>query len=104
VAGPRDSPWPVQPSPSPPRCGDGRTVQAGAAAAGPVSVLKFTVKERKDALAYWTPARMKAVGKSVDLGPTGPKAKPWTGTELKTVGRLFFVNARATTPGARPRR
>ncbi|MFJ6084855.1 trypsin-like serine peptidase [Streptomyces sp. NPDC092369] len=64
------------------------------AAADPVSVLKFTVKERKDALAYWTPARMKAVGKSVDLGPTGPKAKPWTGTALKTVGRLFFVNAR----------
>ncbi|MFK4066475.1 trypsin-like serine peptidase [Streptomyces sp. NPDC029674] len=69
------------------------TAQARTAAADPVSVLKFTTKERKDALAYWTPARMKAVGKSVDLGPTGPKAKPWRGTELKTVGRLFFVNA-----------
>ncbi|WP_224059070.1 trypsin-like serine peptidase [Streptomyces kanamyceticus] len=67
--------------------------QAGAAAAGPVSVLKFTAKERKDALAYWTPARIKAVGKSVDLGPTGPKAKPWRGSTLKTVGRLFFVNS-----------
>ncbi|AZM57092.1 peptidase [Streptomyces sp. WAC 01529] len=64
-----------------------------AASADPVSVLKFTAQERKDALAYWTPARMKAVGKSVDLGPTGPKAKPWRGTTLKTVGRLFFVNA-----------
>ncbi|MEU7576114.1 trypsin-like peptidase domain-containing protein [Streptomyces sp. NPDC041068] len=63
------------------------------AAADPVSVLKFTAADRKDALAYWTPARMKAVGKSVDLGPTGPKAKPWRGTSLKTVGRLFFVNA-----------
>ncbi|MFE0170966.1 trypsin-like serine peptidase [Streptomyces sp. NPDC059002] len=63
------------------------------AAADPVSVLKFTAKERKDALAYWTPARIKAVGKSVDLGPTGPKAKPWRGTTLKAVGRLFFVNA-----------
>ncbi|MEV6568616.1 trypsin-like serine peptidase [Streptomyces kronopolitis] len=50
-------------------------------------------RERREALAYWTPARIKAVGKSVDLGPTGPKAKPWRGTALKTVGRLFFVNA-----------
>ncbi|WP_371525373.1 peptidase [Streptomyces sp. NBC_01283] len=63
-----------------------------AAAADPVSVLKFTAQERREALAYWTPARMKAVGKSVDLGPTGPKAKPWRGTTLKSVGRLFFVN------------
>ncbi|WP_030685325.1 trypsin-like serine peptidase [Streptomyces sp. NRRL B-1347] len=67
--------------------------QASAAQADPVSVLKYTAKERKDALAYWTPARIKAVGKSVDLGPTGPKAKPWRGPTLKTVGRLFFVNA-----------
>ncbi|GGZ14345.1 peptidase [Streptomyces inusitatus] len=63
------------------------------AAPDPVSVLKYTAKERKAALAYWTPARIKAVGKSVDLGPTGPKAKPYRGTPLKTVGRLFFVNA-----------
>ncbi|WP_432097366.1 trypsin-like serine peptidase [Streptomyces sp. bgisy100] len=67
--------------------------RARPAAADPVSVLSYTAKERKDALAYWTPARMKAVGKSVDLGPTGPKAKPWQGTAMKTVGRLFFVNA-----------
>ncbi|WP_330174617.1 peptidase [Streptomyces sp. NBC_01498] len=65
-----------------------------AAAPDPVSVLKYTAKERKDAVAHWTPARIKAVGKSVDLGPTGPKAKPYTGTALKTVGRLFFVNSR----------
>ncbi|WP_405797357.1 trypsin-like serine peptidase [Streptomyces sp. NBC_01506] len=64
------------------------------AATDPVSVLKFTAKERQEALAYWTPARIKAVGKSVDLGPTGPKAKPWPGTAIKTVGRLFFVNSR----------
>ncbi|WP_405836589.1 peptidase [Streptomyces platensis] len=63
------------------------------ASADPVSVLSYTAKERQEALAYWTPARIKAVGKSVDLGPTGPKAKPWRGTALKTVGRLFFVNA-----------
>ncbi|MFI6698235.1 trypsin-like serine peptidase [Streptomyces sp. NPDC050509] len=69
------------------------TGQARAAAADPVSVLKYTAKERKGALAHWTPARVKAVGKSVDLGPTGPKAKPYRGTPLKTVGRLFFVNA-----------
>ncbi|WP_327227647.1 peptidase [Streptomyces platensis] len=66
---------------------------APAASADPVSVLSYTGKERQEALAYWTPARIKAVGKSVDLGPTGPKAKPWRGSVLKTVGRLFFVNA-----------
>ncbi|MFF8957944.1 trypsin-like serine peptidase [Streptomyces sp. NPDC014894] len=69
------------------------SVQAAPAAADPVSVLKYTAKERKAALGYWTNARMKAVGKSVDLGPTGPKAKPYKGAALKTVGRLFFVNA-----------
>ncbi|MFB8347745.1 trypsin-like serine peptidase [Streptomyces niveus] len=69
----------------------GRTL---AAPADPVSVMKYTAKERRDALAYWTPARIKAVGKSVDLGPTGPKAKPYRGTAPKTVGRLFFVNSR----------
>ncbi|MEV6808399.1 hypothetical protein [Streptomyces sp. NPDC051132] len=53
--------------------------------AGPVSVMKYTAKERRDALAYWTPARIKAVGKSVELGPTGPKAKPWKGTSMKAV-------------------
>lgn len=68
--------------------------QARAAAPDPVSVLSYTAKERKAALAYWTSARIKAVGKSVDLGPTGPKAKPYTGVALKTVGRLFFVNSR----------
>ncbi|MGW7020164.1 trypsin-like serine peptidase [Streptomyces decoyicus] len=67
--------------------------QTRAASADPVSVMTYTAKERQEALAYWTPARMKAVGKSVDLGPTGPKAKPWQGTAMKTVGRLFFVNA-----------
>nr|WTA00145.1 peptidase [Streptomyces sp. NBC_00857] len=67
--------------------------QARAASADPVSVMTYTAEERQEALVYWTPARMKAVGKSVDLGPTGPKAKPWQGTALKTVGRLFFVNA-----------
>ncbi|GAB7029285.1 peptidase [Streptomyces sp. NPDC021749] len=58
------------------------------------AVLKvgYTAKERREALAYWTPARMKAVGKSVDMGPTGPKSLPWRGTAMKTVGRLFFVN------------
>ncbi|MFC8829854.1 trypsin-like serine peptidase [Streptomyces sp. NPDC057137] len=67
---------------------------ASAAAPDPVSVLKYTAKERKEALAYWTTARIKAVGKSVDLGPSGPKAKPYKGVALKTVGRLFFVNAK----------
>ncbi|WDN57435.1 trypsin-like peptidase domain-containing protein (plasmid) [Streptomyces clavuligerus] len=67
--------------------------QAPAFPADHVSVLSYTAKERRAALAHWTPARIKAVGKSVDLGPTGPKTKPWRGTPLKTVGRLFFVNA-----------
>ncbi|MFE3140713.1 trypsin-like serine peptidase [Streptomyces scopuliridis] len=65
-----------------------------AASADPVSVMTYTAKERREALAYWTTARIKAVGKSVDLGPTGPKAKPYKGAALKTVGRLFFVNSR----------
>ncbi|MGW1378861.1 trypsin-like serine peptidase [Streptomyces sp. NPDC002446] len=59
----------------------------------PVSTVTYTAKERREALAYWTPARIKAVGKSVDLGPTGPKSKPWRGSAMTTVGRLFFVNA-----------
>jgi V8-like Glu-specific endopeptidase len=67
--------------------------RAAAAAPDPVSSFSFTAQERKDALAYWTPARIKAVGKSVDLGPTGPKTKTWTGPQLKTVGRMFMVNA-----------
>lgn len=70
------------------------TAQASAASADPVSVMTYTAKERREALAYWTTARIQAVGKSVDLGPTGPKAKPYKGAALKTVGRLFFVNSR----------
>lgn len=68
-------------------------VQTRPASAGPVSAMTYTAKERREALAYWTPARIKAVGRSVDLGPTGPKSKVWTGTPMKTVGRLFFVNS-----------
>lgn len=71
----------------------GAAGQDHAAEADPTSVMTYTAKDRQEALAYWTPARIKAVGKSVDLGPTGPKAKPWQGTALKTVGRLFFINA-----------
>ncbi|MGW3012051.1 trypsin-like serine peptidase [Streptomyces sp. NPDC001219] len=63
------------------------------APADPVSTVSYTAAERRGALAYWTPARIKAVGKSVDLGPTGPKSQPWLGAAMKTVGRLFFVNA-----------
>lgn len=37
--------------------------------------------------------RRRRVGKSVDPGPTGPKSQPWRGATMKTVGRLFFVNA-----------
>ncbi|MFE0422672.1 trypsin-like serine peptidase, partial [Streptomyces sp. NPDC058953] len=66
---------------------------AAAPAADPVSVLTYTADERREALAYWTPSRIKAVGKSVDLGETGPKATPWQGDTPATVGRLFFINA-----------
>ncbi|MEU8824755.1 peptidase [Streptomyces sp. NPDC048636] len=62
------------------------------AAAPVVSKVSYTEKERRDALAYWTPARIKAVGQATDLGPTHPSVTPWKGTELKTIGRLFFVN------------
>ncbi|WP_058043292.1 trypsin-like serine peptidase [Streptomyces roseifaciens] len=63
------------------------------AAAPDVAEVTYTVKERQDALAHWTAARMKKVGQSVDLGPTGPMTKAWKGAPVKTVGRLFFVNA-----------
>ncbi|MGW0498847.1 hypothetical protein ACWD0Z_26505 [Streptomyces sp. NPDC003007] len=47
----------------------------------------------RGALAYRTPARNKAVRESVGPGPTGPKAKPWRGTPMKALGRLFVVNS-----------
>ncbi|MFC5720776.1 trypsin-like serine peptidase [Streptomyces gamaensis] len=65
---------------------------AFAAAPQPAEV-SYTPQERQQALAHWTPERMRATGESVDLGPTGPLTKTWQGTEMKTVGRLFFVNA-----------
>ncbi|MER5780507.1 peptidase [Streptomyces mobaraensis] len=67
---------------------------AGRTAAAPaVAEAAYTAKERAEALAYWTPERMRKTGQAVDLGKTGPLAKPWKGTPMKTVGRLFFVNA-----------
>ncbi|MCP9206659.1 trypsin-like serine peptidase [Streptomyces sp. NEAU-Y11] len=73
--------------------GGGSPAPAAEKAAAPVvSTASYTVKQRRDALAYWTPARIKAVGESTDLGPTPPNVKPWKGTEMKTVGRLFFMN------------
>ncbi|MFI0739522.1 trypsin-like serine peptidase [Streptomyces sp. NPDC021100] len=63
------------------------------AAAPAVAEVAYTAKERAEALAYWTPERMRKTGLAVDLGKTGPLAKPWKGTPMKTVGRLFFVNA-----------
>ncbi|MGK5638425.1 trypsin-like serine peptidase [Streptomyces sp. URMC 126] len=67
---------------------------AGRTAAAPaVAEVAYTAKERKEALAYWTPERMRKTGRAVDLGKTGPLAKPWKGVRMKTVGRLFFVNA-----------
>lgn len=66
---------------------------AGRAAAPAVAEVAYTAKERRQALAYWTPERMRKTGLAVDLGRTGPLAKPWKGPRMKTVGRLFFVNA-----------
>ncbi|MBL1099199.1 trypsin-like serine peptidase [Streptomyces coffeae] len=72
--------------------GGGAAAPAAKVAAPAVSKVAYTAKERREALAYWTPARIKAVGESTDLGPTDPKVTPWKGTEMKSVGRLFFVN------------
>ncbi|WKK23635.1 peptidase [Streptomyces olivoreticuli] len=63
------------------------------AAAPATAEVTYTAKERQEALAYWTAARMRKVSESVDLGPTGPLTKEWKGAPVKTVGRLFFVNA-----------
>lgn len=72
--------------------GGGAAAPAAKAAAPVVSTVSYTATERREALAYWTPARIKAVGRATDLGPTNPNVTPWKGTELKTIGRLFFVN------------
>lgn len=67
---------------------------AAAAGTGQISTVGYTAAEQTAALSYWTPARMKQVGRSVDLGATGPLGKPWTGKAIPSIGRLFFVNSR----------
>ncbi|MEU3618997.1 trypsin-like serine protease [Streptomyces sp. NPDC006872] len=67
---------------------------AAAAGTGQVSTVTYTAAERAAALSYWTPARMKQVSRAVDLGPTGPLSKPWTGKAISSIGRLFFVDSR----------
>ncbi|GAA2012667.1 hypothetical protein GCM10009799_46230 [Nocardiopsis rhodophaea] len=61
--------------------------------ASPATTHEFTPQQRQQALSYWTEKRMRQVGRDLDLGPTGPLTRPWTGAEMPTVGRLFFVNA-----------
>ncbi|WP_405817914.1 peptidase [Streptomyces sp. NBC_01390] len=58
-----------------------------------VSTVTYTAAERTAALSYWTPARMKQVSRDVDLGPTGPLSKPWTGKGIPSIGRLFFTDS-----------
>ncbi len=70
----------------------GTALPATAAAPATTDTVTYTPQERRAALAHWTQARMKEVGGAVDLGPTGPLTKKWTGAPVKTVGRLFFVN------------
>ncbi|MDX2528993.1 trypsin-like serine peptidase [Streptomyces europaeiscabiei] len=65
-----------------------------AAGTGQVSTVTYTAAERAAALSHWTPARMKKVGRAVDLGPTGPLSKPWKSKGIPSIGRLFFVNSR----------
>ncbi|WP_372408910.1 serine protease [Streptomyces luteireticuli] len=65
----------------------------GKAKAPATAAVTYTAKERKQALAYWTPERMRKTDLSVDLGRTGPKSAPWKGVKMKTVGKLYFVNA-----------
>ncbi|MFH9552912.1 trypsin-like serine peptidase [Streptomyces sp. NPDC017435] len=67
---------------------------AAATGTGQVSTVTYTAAEVSDALSYWTPARMKQVSRAVDLGPTGPLSKPWTGKGIPSIGRLFFVDSR----------
>ncbi|MER6159628.1 trypsin-like serine protease [Streptomyces sp. NPDC001868] len=67
---------------------------ASAAGPGQVSTVTYTAAERTAALSHWTPARMKQVGRGVDLGATGPLSKPWTGKAVPSIGRLFFVDSR----------
>ncbi|KNB51520.1 trypsin-like serine peptidase [Streptomyces caatingaensis] len=66
---------------------------AAPAGAGTAQVA-YTAAARKHALAYWTPERMRRTDLSVDLGRTGPRATPWKGVAMKTVGKLYFVNAK----------
>ncbi|WP_327726250.1 S1 family peptidase [Streptomyces sp. NBC_00487] len=67
---------------------------AAAAGTGQVSTVTYTAAELAAALSYWTPARMKQVGRTVDVGPTGPLSKTWTGKGIPSIGRLFFVNSK----------
>ncbi|MFF3849800.1 trypsin-like serine peptidase [Streptomyces sp. NPDC002328] len=67
---------------------------AAAAGTGQVSKVAYTTAEQTAALSYWTPARMQRVGRSVDLGATGPLSKAWTGKAIPSIGRLFFVNSK----------
>ncbi|MCX4904815.1 hypothetical protein [Streptomyces sp. NBC_00878] len=50
-------------------------------------IMVLAVADTAPALAYWTPARIKAVGKSVGLGPTGPTTTPWQGIPTDDVSR-----------------
>ncbi|MFI6094389.1 trypsin-like serine peptidase [Lentzea sp. NPDC051213] len=61
-------------------------------AAPAITKVDFTPQERAEALGYWTPQRMKQLGVDLDLGPTGPIAQNWSGVQMKTIGRLFFVH------------
>ncbi|MEU7429065.1 peptidase [Streptomyces sp. NPDC040750] len=63
------------------------------AATAPVNTVTYSAADRTEALSYWTPARMKQVSRAVDLGPTGPLSKPWTGKGIPSIGRLFFVDS-----------
>ncbi|MBH1936042.1 peptidase [Streptomyces sp. AV19] len=58
------------------------------------AAVAYTAEERRHALSYWTPERMRRTDLSVDLGRTGPKSEPWKGVPVKTVGKLYFVNAK----------
>lgn len=70
------------------------TAALAQAKAPATAAVTYSAKERKQALAYWTPERMRKTDLSVDLGRTGPKSAPWKGVRMKTVGKLYFVNAK----------
>ncbi|MBK1783757.1 trypsin-like serine peptidase [Prauserella cavernicola] len=68
------------------------TSAPASAAEEPPVVTEYTAQQREDALAHWTPERMRDAAKSEATQDTGPLTKEWKDTPLETVGRLYFTD------------